>query len=317
MKAHLNRVFRIWDQAPHNAFTDLAHFQGAWFCTFREAQDHMSSDGRIRIITSSNGQEWTSAGLLTSPDPSLPDLRDPKIGITPDHRLMLMGAATSREENAGRRNYVWYSSDGVAWSDPVLMSEDSVWIWSFAGTGNAFYGVGYGSSDGDYEITLYHGPDALHVEKLTTLYSDALYPNETALLMEGNDGLAIIRREFAPGQTKSPPYNNGTALLATSQAPFINWETRDLDVYVGGPALLRLPDGRVIVGGRKVVADQHYMALWELDVENARLTELMVLPSANDCSYPGMVWHEDRLWVSYYSGHEGKSSIYLAEIQIS
>jgi len=29
-----------------------------------------------------------------------------------------------------------------------------------------------------------------------------------------------------------------------------------------------------------------------------------------------MVWHDDLLWMSYYSSHEGRSSIYLAQLSI-
>lgn len=319
MNAHLHRATKIWGQASHNAFTSLARSSENWFCTFREAHDHMSSDGQFRVITSSDGQQWSSAALFASPDSNLPDLRDPKIGLMPDGRLLLMGAATSRDVSAGRRNYFWYSEDGIEWTEPVACAGEDVWIWSFTQDGNLVYGAGYGGNpeSGSTEVTLYQGDTAEHFQKWTVLHADAQYPNETALLMEGNAGLAIVRREYEPGQTQSPPYNNGTALLAQSQAPFKEWSARDLGVYVGGPALLRLPDGRIVVAGRKVVGPQHYMALWELDVENAGLQELIVLPSANDCSYPGLVWHEDKLWVSYYSGHEGKSDIYLAEISIT
>jgi hypothetical protein len=41
----------------------------------------------------------------------------------------------------------------------------------------------------------------------------------------------------------------------------------------------------------------------------------LALPSGGDCSYAGMVWHDDLLWISYYSSHEGKTSIYLATIR--
>jgi hypothetical protein len=44
---------------------------------------------------------------------------------------------------------------------------------------------------------------------------------------------------------------------------------------------------------------------------------VLTLPSGGDCSYPGMVWHDDRLWISYYSSHEGKTSIYLAKVDPS
>ena len=29
-----------------------------------------------------------------------------------------------------------------------------------------------------------------------------------------------------------------------------------------------------------------------------------------------MVWHQERLWVSYYSSHEGKASIYIAQVSL-
>jgi hypothetical protein len=43
---------------------------------------------------------------------------------------------------------------------------------------------------------------------------------------------------------------------------------------------------------------------------------VFTLPSGGDTSYPGMVWHDGLLWMSYYSSHEGKASIYLARIRL-
>jgi hypothetical protein len=43
---------------------------------------------------------------------------------------------------------------------------------------------------------------------------------------------------------------------------------------------------------------------------------VLALPSRTDTSYPGMVWHDDLLWMSYYSSHERKTSIYLARIAL-
>ncbi len=80
---------RIWDEAPHNAFTDLIRFKDRWYCVFREGQRHVSPDGTLRVITSADGNEWESAALITSDNS---DLRDAKITVTPDGRLMLAGA---------------------------------------------------------------------------------------------------------------------------------------------------------------------------------------------------------------------------------
>jgi len=45
-------------------------------------------------------------------------------------------------------------------------------------------------------------------------------------------------------------------------------------------------------------------------------TPLITLPSGGDTSYPGLVWHEGRLYISYYSSHEGRAAIYLAVVQV-
>ena len=43
---------------------------------------------------------------------------------------------------------------------------------------------------------------------------------------------------------------------------------------------------------------------------------VLTLPSGGDTSYPGLVWHDGLLWMSYYSSHEGKSAIYLAKVKL-
>ena len=78
----------------HNAFTDLIRFRGKWLCCFREATDHASNDGTIRIIASSDGERWSSVGHLTEKGT---DLRDPKLSINPQKRLVLiMGGSLNR-----------------------------------------------------------------------------------------------------------------------------------------------------------------------------------------------------------------------------
>src|SRR5436189_4400788 len=56
----LAEVRKIWERAPHNAFTDLARFKGKWFCVFREGAAHVSPDGALRVITSKDGKDWVS-----------------------------------------------------------------------------------------------------------------------------------------------------------------------------------------------------------------------------------------------------------------
>src|SRR4051812_9385266 len=85
-KPELLESRKIWDAAPHNAFTDLIRFKGAWYCCFREGAAHVAPDGAVRVITSMDGEKWTSIARLMRDGA---DLRDAKLTITPDGRLML------------------------------------------------------------------------------------------------------------------------------------------------------------------------------------------------------------------------------------
>ncbi|MDW8224391.1 MAG: sialidase family protein, partial [Gemmatales bacterium] len=109
------KAVKIWDQAPHNAFTDLIRFQGRWFCTFRESKAHESFEGTLRILTSTDGSQWESAALITS---KTSGLCDPKLTVTPDGQLMLTAAEWPHDRSQYElRSLVWFSRDGRTWSD--------------------------------------------------------------------------------------------------------------------------------------------------------------------------------------------------------
>jgi hypothetical protein len=79
--------------------------------------------------------------------------------------------------------------------------------------------------------------------------------------------------------------------------------------------MILLPSGQLLAGVRLYDQKVRTSLCW-IDKETGKLTEALPLPSGGDSSYPGLVWHEDVLWVSYYSSHEGKTSIYLAKVAI-
>ena len=59
-----------------------------------------------------------------------------------------------------------------------------------------------------------------------------------------------------------------------------------------------------------------HTAITCIDVKKGKMTKLLKLPSGGDTSYPGLVWHDNMLYVSYYSSHEGRTSIYLAKVKV-
>ena len=79
---------------------------------------------------------------------------------------------------------------------------------------------------------------------------------------------------------------------------------------------LRLPDGRYVAAVRLYAPKVHTGLCW-IDPRAGTLREFLTLPSGGDTSYAGLVWHDGLLWVSYYSSHEGKTSIYLAKVKVA
>ncbi len=115
-EAQLLEVRKIWDEARHNAFTDLTRFKGLWYTTFREAPSHRvpkvgQEGGFIRVLRSQDGRQWSSAVLLRGEEGQ--DLRDPHLSVTPDNRLMVNAAAAPHQPPQNRRqSFVWFSEDG-------------------------------------------------------------------------------------------------------------------------------------------------------------------------------------------------------------
>lgn len=295
-------VQRIWDQASHNAFTDLVRFQDRWFCVFREGKAHVSPDGALRVITSTDGDTWESAALITSGDS---DLRDAKITVTPDGQLMLAGAEALHDKSRQtHQSLVWFSPDGRTWSDKHEIGDPNIWLWRITWHDDKAYGVGYGCGK-ERLVRLYVSSDGKRYETLVDRLHDVGYPNETSLVFDGDTLYCLLRRD---GETN-------TGLLGISQPPYTQWEWKDLGVRIGGPHMLRLPDGRFVSAVRLYDGSVRTSLCW-IDPQAGTCTEFLALPSGGDTSYAGLVFHDGLLWVSYYSSHEEKTAIYLAKVRI-
>jgi hypothetical protein len=317
--ARMVEVRKIWDAGEHNAFTDLIRWRGAWWCTFREAQDHVGGDGKIRILTSRDGSAWESTGLLTEAGM---DLRDPKLSIMPDGRLMVNCGGSlyaGTKVLKGRQPRVAFSADGKKWTAPVKILEDGHWLWRVTWHDGVAYGASYLSGLGgstapgpEWKLKLVRSCDGLQWDLVTDLPFTGR-PNETTLRFKPNgDMVAMVRREV----------DGAMGHLGVAAPPYTQWTWRVSNHRLGGPNFIALPDGRWIAGTRDYtkikpgVPGGATTLIAGLNLNDGQLAPLVTLPSAGDNSYPGLVWHEGLLWVSYYASHEGKTSIYLAKVQL-
>jgi hypothetical protein len=295
-------VRRIWDRAPHNAFTDLIRYHDRWWCTFREASGHVTMDGAIRVITSADGVAWESAARLSS---DTEDLRDPKLSVTPAGELMLLAGATHPPNGPTRQSYTWFSRDGRQWSAPVKVGDHNYWLWRVTWRNGAGYGFGYEYTNVK-DLRLYRTTDGRRFESEPRPLQTEFFPNESSVIfMPDGRALCLLRREKGPA----------TALLGEASPPYREWTWKDLGRRIGGPHMLRLPDGRVIAAVRLYDGRTRTSLCW-LNRRSGRLEEVLALPSGGDSSYAGLAWRDGVLWVSYYSSHEGKTSIYLAKVKL-
>ncbi|QDT11746.1 exo-alpha-sialidase [Stieleria marina] len=293
----------IWNEAPHNAFTDLVRFDDRWYCVFREGSKHVSKDGALRVLTSTHGDRWSSAALITSKDS---DLRDAKITVTPEGRLMLLGAEAI-DSPAGRQHQslVWFSENGTDWSDKRKVGDVDNWLWRTTWHRNKVYGFGYDTGKGR-GLKFYGSADGKSFERLIAKVNvEGTYPNETSMaFLDDDTAYCLLRQDGEPKQ----------GYLGKSRPPYKQWHWTKLNIRIGGPDMIQLPDDRIMAAVRLYDKPVRTSLCW-LDLEQGTLTEALKLPSGGDTSYAGMVWHDDMLWVSYYSSHEGKTSIYLAKVR--
>ncbi len=306
-------VERIWDRAEHSAFTDLVSFRGRYYCTFREASGHVPGlNGVIRVIESEDGQNWRSVALL---DETQVDLRDPKFSVTPDNRLCVNMGGSFYHGNTRLK-----MESRVAFSDeegrnfspprPIPMPEsihtNMDWLWRVTWhEGTAWAAVQQLPEGQPRSLQLVRSNDALAWEAVHTMQVPE--PSETTLrFLHDGRMLALIRRS---GPSPSVGW------LGVSKPPYTDWEYKELDRPLGGPNLVQLPNGRWLAATRGA---RQKMLIALLEVDSAKLTRVIELPSDGDCSYASLVVEPDkqRVLVSYYSSHEEKTAIYLAVLRL-
>lgn len=316
-------VSKIWgDGVKHCAFSSLVRFNGRYYCSFREGESHIfdkngNAEGKVRILASDDGEKWESVAYVGKEGI---DLRDPKLSVTPDGKMLVtIGGSVYRNRNLEACiPHVMFSEDGKTFTDPepaVLdkkMTSKRDWIWRVTWYDGVGYAVSYnkapeGDSNGN-EVWLVKTTDGKHFEAITKLQIDG-YPNESTVRFMPDGRMAImVRRERGDAR----------GWWGVSKAPYTDWEWKKMGLQLGGPDFLFLDDNRVVMATRNLAVPGAAKTCVYLGRNNGFFEEVICLPSGGDNSYPGLITVGDELWVSYYSGHEGKNpSIYLAKIPMS
>ena len=308
------KVQRIWDE-HYSAFPSIEKFDGRYYVTFREGEGHVFDKngiaaGKIRVLRSNDGKKWKPVTLLAKDGF---DLRDPKLSVAPDGRLVLVmgGSVYEGKKLVQRVPHVSFSSDGVQFSGPVPIvfgkeiPYGMEWLWRLTWHDGIGYSVIYGE-----KFALVKTTDGLHYETITEIEADG-QPNETTLRFTSDGRMAMmIRRE------KDDHGRYGW--WGVSERPYTDWNFKPMGFGLGGPEFTILDDERVIMGTRSYfLKDKPKTILLKGGLDGV-FEEMCVLPSGGDCSYPGFLVVGDELWVVYYSSHELKrAAIYFTKIPLS
>lgn len=305
----VDSVTRVWDRGQHNAFTDLCFAHQRFWLVFREASNHVSDDGVLILLTSSDGVHWALAVELSLAGV---DLRDPKLAVMPDGRLMITCAGVLCEQpKRPHQSYLWFSADGWQWSPPHPSGRLGDWIWRSRFIDGQGYGVAYHPAK--QATTLYKLQDdnyQVWVDPLLSRDAHGVgYPNEHDLFpLPGHRMGCLLRRDA----------DTGSAKLGSAAAPYRDWYWQDLGVRIGGPVVLPIKwrdDATWLLSAVRLYEPVRTALCW-LQPDTPCLQEILSLPSAGDTSYAGLLQVGDRLLCSYYSSHEGKTAIYLAQCKL-
>ncbi|SBS25516.1 hypothetical protein MAQ5080_00285 [Marinomonas aquimarina] len=305
------KLTSIWQASEHNAFTDLTRFNEAWWCTFREAESHNSTDGTLRLLKSSDGSRWQDMGCLRIDNA---DLRDPKLSVSPSNQLILI--ATAYYTNADpkyRQTFAWRNKQGE-WSEPTPIAEQSHWLWRITWHQDKAYGLAYGTRPKNglhwYEIS--PSLDSYKSRRVTEF--DGNYVNEHGLVFdEQGTAYCLLRRDITPPESS-------TGLLGTSKPPYDQWQWQDLGFRIGGPELVWAPDKKTLLAGYRRHEDpSQWLPQWteiaELSLAG-KVLQSIHLESGGDCSYPGLALDQQTLKAVYYSSHDGHCKIYCSDIEM-
>lgn len=316
----IESIRQVYDDGDHNAFTDLCHFNGSIYLTFRTCPGgHMLyTSSRIIIMRSQDGQNWQQVYSFSVPDR---DVRDPHFVVFGDRLFVYSGTwlvnpddpnDTVMNEHLG---YGVWSSDGSTWSDPqMLEGTHGHYIWRGISIDDTVYLCGRRLRDFEAVPDKAERKDRTETwllrssDGLTWTPHSVLQPergDETAFVLEGDGSILALSRS-----------GNFPAQICRTAPPFTEWTRTDLDRYVGGPMLVRWGEHYLAGGRNREDPNNPFTALyWLVDDQ---LMELAQLPSGGDNSYPGFVeLAPGHGLLSYYSSHEGVASIYLADLYLS
>ena len=298
-------ITRIWDKAPHNAYTDLIKFNGTYYCSYSEEYssfiDTTKARGGIRILRSKTGKNWESVALIQKEGM---DLCNPRFSITPDRQIMIImdGSVSPLVSFSDKKGDVFFDPETVNADNTIILGKKRLWkVTWFRGTG---YALLYKPNSKEDKLSLLKTIDGKNFEKITKIKVDGLLNESTLRFDQKGTMYALISRE--DGDEK------GT--LGISIWPYTEWRYCKMNNSQNKFNFTIVNKNIVMVATGVSVPELNTRIV--VVNKNGYLKEIVKLPLGKDSFYPGILTEPANLLVSCCSSHEGKSAIYLVKVPI-
>ncbi len=315
-----------WKNSQYCAFTDLAYYEGKYYIAFREAYAHLpyhiSQNGIIRIISSSNGVDWDTAATITD---DKYDLRDPHMCISPvDGSLLCYYGLYTVEGDWLSPSKTWvasYTAEGSALTEKsrtattindntgsgVVSPTQYYWMWNVVVEGGKVYSLAY-SKNGSNPM-LAESTDGVNFRTISYI---PFLGNESSINFVDGRIYVLMRNQD----------NAKPASMAYADAPYKNWTVTSMNHNVHSPAAVQ-------VGHKLYICGREFYSNTSADVtlfsyglpESSSLKVERVIKTnqpGGDCAYPGILYDGERLHISYYARPEADVNpvIYYSEIPL-
>jgi hypothetical protein len=294
------RVRKLVADGRHNAFTSLARWQNGFFLSYRSGLAHNSTNADCIVLQSPDGEHWQQTLRVDI----APDDRGGHLLATPQRLFLYLNAM----QGAALRSHVLYTDDGQQWTKPAPLLEPQWIFWQPLEHNGRFYANAHLKAEGKDAAQkraskLITSADGLKWETVATVRKGN-YESETTFFFGPNDHLfAFLRQKYS-----------GPGFILESDPPYQQWTQRPAGVHFSGHCIRTLRGVNYLISRTSQPKKATGTMIYTFAEGN--LTPYCELPAGGDCSYAAPVEAGDDMLVSYYSSHEGTTSIYLARVPL-
>jgi len=294
----------VIEDGQHLGATDLIYWRGAFYLV-HEASEPQTSAGSCKIVLhrSPDASAWEQVAEFVAANDA--DMNRPKFAAVAN-RLYLY--ASLKTGGLSQTTAFTFTENGTQWPELKPVGLDGWVLWRpKTRDGITWYASAHDPAAGKSAIA--RSGDGESWEIVSVIH-EAGVRGETALTFLP-DGRMLTLAGMNTAARSAHGDKEGHTILATSAAPYTQWETQEVrGVFLYGPDVIQYRGEYFAIGGRSLGAGglptdaarkigRMRMSLYKLTADN--LTWVSDLPSAGATSYAGAIVQGDALTISYYT----------------